>query len=268
MLMRVIEQVRKRGLPPLSRNSGGKQPLLTCSILMVLLVIGVTYSVPLAQTPKSSTSKPAGRYTCPMHPDVSRSKPGKCPKCQMALRFTRAKVEKVPTPETSSTATDPGAISSLSIPDVPVQDQNGKSLNFYRDLVKGKVVAVNFVFTTCTAICPSLTATFRRVQQQLNEGAVKAQLISISVDPTTDTPERLHAFAEKFKAEPGWTFVTGNSSDIDSLLKEFGVAVANKNDHTPMILIGNDQAGYWTRAYGLSSPTLLVNLITEAADRK
>ena len=237
-------------------------------ILMLLLVMGVVYVEPLAQTPRTSTSKPAGRYTCPMHPDVSSPKPGKCPKCQMALRYTRAKVEKPAPAEPASTENDPSAISSIRIPDVAVLDQHGKSLNFYRDLVKGRVVAVNFVFTTCTAICPSLTATFRKVQQQLQENSVDAQLISISVDPTTDTPERLHAFAEKFKVEPGWTFVTGSTSDIDSILKEFGVAVANKNDHTPMILIGNDGTGYWTRTYGLSSPTAIVKLISEAADRK
>ena len=229
--------------------------------------MGVAYSEPRAQTPKT-TSKPAGRYTCPMHPDVSGPKPGKCPKCQMALRYTRAKVEKPAPAETASSENDPSAISSIRIPDVTVLDQHGKSLNFYRDLVKGRVVAVNFVFTTCTAICPSLTATFRKVQQQLQENSVNAQLISISVDPTTDTPERLRAFAEKFKVAPGWTFVTGSSSDIDSILKEFGVAVATKTDHTPMILIGNDEAGYWTRTYGLSSPTAIVKLISEAADRK
>ena len=237
-------------------------------IVMLLLLMGGVYAEPLAQTPKTSTPKPAGRYTCPMHPDVSRPKPGKCPKCQMALRYTRAKVEKPAPAETASSENDPSAISSIRIPDVSVLDQHGKSLNFYRDLVKGKVVAVNFVFTTCTAICPSLTATFRKVQQQLQETSVNAQLISISVDPTTDTPERLHAFAEKFKVAPGWTFVTGSSSDIDSILKEFGVAVANKTDHTPMILIGNDDAGYWTRTYGLSSPTAIVKLISEAAARK
>lgn len=230
-------------------------------VLIMLVLAGMIYSMPVvtnhvaAQTPK--------RYVCPMHPDVTSSKPGKCYKCKMALRLTRAKAEKPKAPET-----DPSAVSSLRIPAVTVQDQNGKSLNFYRDLVKGKVVAVNFVFTTCTAICPSLTATFRRVQQQLTEQKLEAQLISISVDPTTDTPERLHEFAVKFKAEPGWTFVTGNASDIDSLLKEFGVAVANKNDHTPMVLIGNDEAGYWTRAYGLSSPASLVKLIAEAANVK
>lgn len=238
-------------------------------VLMVLLVIGVFYSEPLAQTPKTSTTKTVRRYVCPMHPDVTSSKPGKCPKCQMALRATRVKVEKEPPAETSANENDSEpAASSVKIPDVAVLDQNGKSLNFHRDLVKGKIVAVNFVFTTCTAICPSLTATFRRVQQQLQEKSIDAQLISITVDPTTDTPERLLAFANKFKAEPGWTFVTGNSSDIDSLLKALGVAVANKNDHTPMILIGNEQAGYWTRTYGLSAPASIVALISEAAQRK
>lgn len=233
--------------------------------LMLMLLMGVIYSIPVVNNVVTAQTS-AGRYVCPMHPNVTSSKPGKCYKCKMALRLTRPKVEKPAAPE--SKPTEPGAVSSPRLPDVTVQDQNGKSLNFYSDLVKGKVVAVNFVFTTCTAICPSLTATFRKVQQQLAEQKVPAQLISISVDPTIDTPERLHEFAAKFKAEPGWTFVTGNTSDIDSILKEFGVGVANKNDHTPMVLIGNDEAGYWTRAYGLSSPTSLVKLITEAANRK
>ena len=233
--------------------------------LMLMLLMGVTGSVPAVNN-MIVAQKPAARYVCPMHPDVSSSKPGKCHKCKMALRLTRAKVENPAPVETKSSETS--GVTSPRLPDVVVQDQNGKSLNFYTDLVKGKVVAVNFVFTTCTAICPSLTATFRRVQQQLAEQKIPAQLISISVDPTVDTPERLQEFAAKFKAEPGWTFVTGSTADIDAILKEFGVGVANKNDHTPMVLIGNDAAGYWTRTYGLSSPTALVKLITEAANRK
>jgi protein SCO1/2 len=94
------------------------------------------------------------------------------------------------------------------------------------------------------------------------------KLISVSVDPTTDTPERLYDFAEKFKAGPGWTFVTGDKAEIDSLLRALGAAVADKSDHTPMVLVGNDAAGYWTRTYGLSSPDALVKVITEAAKHK
>jgi len=158
--------------------------------------------------------------------------------------------------------------SMMRIPDGQGHDQNGKQVRFYTDLVKGKTVAINFIFTTCTAMCPPLTATFRRVQQDLAERAPQVGLISVSVDPTVDTPERLRDFAAKFKAAPGWTFVTGEQAEIDRLLKALEFAVADKNDHSPMILIGNDAAGYWTRAYGLSSPTSLAQTISEVAGRK
>ena len=94
------------------------------------------------------------------------------------------------------------------------------------------------------------------------------KLVSVSVDPVVDTPERLRAFAEKFNVDQGWTFVTGEKGEIDLLLQSLGVAVTNKNDHTPMILIGNDSLNYWTRAYGLSPPSRLLDLIAEAATRK
>jgi len=165
-------------------------------------------------------------------------------------------------------AGDLPSISSSKIPDVRVYDQNGKQLNFYSDLVKGRTVAINFIFTTCTGVCPPMTATFRRVQEDLPQRTPPIQLISISVDPATDTPARMHEFAAKFKAGPGWTFVTGDRNEIDLLLQALGAAVANKNDHTPMILIGNEVTDYWTRAYGLSSPTTLIQVITAAANHK
>jgi cytochrome oxidase Cu insertion factor (SCO1/SenC/PrrC family) len=226
-----------------------------------------------AQARQKAQPKAARKYACPMHPEVTSRKRGRCPKCGMTLRLVKDEV--VPPVQTDAAPSDfPGtiidttAVSSLRIPDVRVSDQNGNKLNFYSDLVKGKTVAINFIFTTCTTICPPLTATFRRVQQDLKTNASEAQLISISVDPTIDTPERLRDYAAKFKAEPGWTFVTGDKNEIDSLLQALGVAVVNKNDHTPMILIGNDEAKYWTRAYGLSSPTTLIKTINEAADHK
>jgi protein SCO1/2 len=91
------------------------------------------------------------------------------------------------------------------------------------------------------------------------------QLISISVDPVVDTPERLRDYAAKFKAAPGWTFVTGDKLDIDSLLRALGGAVADKNQHTPSVLVGNDTAGRWTRTYGLATPSTLVKVIKETA---
>jgi len=228
-------------------------------LLLFMLLAVPEFSVVRAQT---------DRYSCPMHPQVVYSKPGKCPKCGMTLvkqtAHAETKAEVEPAPETKS-ASD--AFSSARIPDVQVFDQNGKQLNFYADLIKGKTVAINFIFTTCTTICPPLTATFRRVQQDVAARGMNVQLISISVDPTTDTPERLRDFAAKFKAGPGWTFVTGDKALIDSVLQALGTAVSNKNDHTPMILIGNDTSDYWTRAYGLTSPAKIIDLIDAAAKR-
>lgn len=234
--------------------------LFRICLIVFLIIPGVAV---VAQ--KRPAAKPVV-YECPMHPDVTSTKrSARCPKCGMSLR----PVKKENKPEPANEATDETAsFSSQKIPNSPVYDQNGKQLNFYTDLIKGKNVAINFIFTTCTASCPPLTATFRKVQEDAAQRGLDVKLISISVDPTVDTPERLLAFAQKYNAAPGWTFVTGDKGEIDSLLKGLGVAITSKNDHTPMIMIGNDVADYWTRAYGLSSPTKLVELISDAAGRK
>jgi protein SCO1/2 len=149
--------------------------------------------------------------------------------------------------------------SRISIPDVPVLDQNGKQIRFYSDLVQGKVVAINFIYTTCTTICPVLGATFANVQAQMGERSGRDfSLISVSVDPVTDTPGRLKAWGAKFKAGPGWTLVTGKKQDVDTLLRALGASSAQKEDHPPLVLMGNDPKGLWTRAYGLMPLTELI----------
>src|SRR6185295_11562129 len=174
-------------------------------LFLFLLLAVPEFSVVRAQT---------DRYSCPMHPNVVSTRRGKCPKCGMTLVKQGAKTETRVDPEPATNS----EFSSMKIPNAPVLDQNGKELNFYSDLIKGKTVAINFIFTTCTTICPPLTATFRRVQQDVTTSAPDATLISISVDPATDTPQRLSDFSAKFKAGPGWTFVTGDPAEIGSLL--------------------------------------------------
>ena len=243
--------------------------------LPILLLSGfLCIAAPAAPTDiinvRSQTRAPrkTARYACPMHPQVVSTKPGRCPKCGMRLRLIEDPAKpSVSDAKVAASLREENSV-ALKIPNARVYDQNGNQISFYNDLVKGKVVAINFIFTTCTTICPPMTATFRRVQQELEARGSDAQLISVSVDPTTDTPERLRDFAAKFKAGPGWTFVTGDKVEIDSLLQALGVAVADKNDHTPMILVGNDRQGFWSRAYGLAAPSTLVKAIEEAAAHK
>lgn len=153
----------------------------------------------------------------------------------------------------------------LEIPDVPLVDQDGRPVRFHTDLVKDKVVAVNFIFTTCTTICPPMGATFGKLRQQLGERAGKdVHLISVSVDPRTDTPERLKTWAAKFGSGPGWNLVTGEPAQVRKVLDAFGVFTSNPAEHTPLVFVGNDAKGEWTRAYGLAPPARLAELIDEA----
>jgi protein SCO1/2 len=234
----------------------------------------------------SRAVKTVAYYSCPMHPDVkAKKKTARCPKCGMDLRpvykeEADSHEEETGSPMTATTAGESSTASgvstsenesglrasAMSIPDVEMLDQDGRTIHFYTDLVKGKVVAVQFIFTTCTTICPPLGATFARVQKDLGERAGRdVQLISVSVDPATDTPERMKAWGAKFKAGAGWTFVTGQKPQVAELLRALGAASASPAEHTPALLIGNDLTGQWTRVYGLSRPAILVKLIDDAA---
>lgn len=162
---------------------------------------------------------------------------------------------------------------SLRIPDVALVDQDGRRVRFWSDVVQGKVVAVSFVFTTCTTICPPLGANFARLRQLLGRRAGSSvELISLSVDPSTDTPERLKAWAEKFGGGgPGWTLLTGRRTDVERLLRALQAFTPNFADHSPLLLIGNAATGTWERTSGLAPAATiaaqLVRLGAPAAER-
>jgi len=223
---------------------------------------------------KKTTTKQVRSYVCPMHPDVKSTKRGKCPKCKMDLRLERvadnavAAAMRANVTDTANTeSNEPVSARKMVIPDVEVLDQNGNALHFYSDLIKGKTVAINFIFTNCTTICPPLAATFQRLQKEMGEKIGKdVHLISISVDPVTDTPERLKAWGAKFKAGPGWTFVTGKKQEMDKLLNALGAAVSKREDHSPALIIGNDRKGVWTRTYGLAKINQIMGVIADVME--
>jgi protein SCO1/2 len=150
------------------------------------------------------------------------------------------------------------------IPDINVVDQNGKPHHFYSELVRGKVVVINFVYTTCTTICPPLGATFGKLQKNLGQKLGKdVFLISISVDPVTDTPTRLRAWGAQFGAKPGWTLVTGEKTELNRLLRVLGADTASPESHSPLVLIVNDKAALWKRVYGLGASSALMHSIEQ-----
>jgi len=228
--------------------------IILCVLICAFVFIPVHAQKEHASKPAQSTQ---ATYSCPMHPDVKSKSAGRCPKCGMDLRVVK---HHEPVAVSHDVET-----SKIKVPDLELLDQNGRKIHFYTDLVKGQTVVINFIFTTCTTICPPLGATFARVQKELGDKVGReVRFISISVDPATDTPERLKAWGEKFHAGDGWTFVTGNKPQVDELLRALGASSARREDHSPTILIGNDAHGTWTRTYGLANTSKLVQIINEA----
>jgi protein SCO1/2 len=132
----------------------------------------------------------------------------------------------------------------------------------YSDLIKGKTVAITFLFTSCKTSCPAMTGLFGAVQQKLQEDAhPPVTLLSLSIDPATDRPARLKAVANKFGAKPGWYFLTGSFPDMARVLSVFNATAPQRSDHPSMILIGNDANGRWIRQYGLASVPIVMDLI-------
>lgn len=147
--------------------------------------------------------------------------------------------------------------------------QDNKPVHFYQDLLKGKIVLVNFFFTTCQGICPPMTANLAKVQGLLNDHVGKeVVMISISVDPVTDTPQALKKYAESFKVQPGWYFLTGKKENVDWVLYKLGGYVEDKQKHTSVLIIGNEATGEWMKMHAMAKPTEIAGAVTKLLDSK
>lgn len=134
----------------------------------------------------------------------------------------------------------PADAAASYFPNLILITQDNKPVHFFDDLLKDKIVLINFLFATCQAICPPMTANLAKVQKSLGEHVGKeVVMISISVDPEIDTPQVLKKYAESFKVQPGWYFLTGEKKNVDAVLNKLGGYVADKNQHSSILIIGN-----------------------------
>ena len=134
------------------------------------------------------------------------------------------------------------------IPNVPVVSQDGRSLLFHDDVLKGKVSIISFIYTSCRDICPVVTARLSQLEDKLGDAAGRDYFfVSISIDPTNDTPDKLKEYGKAFGAGPNWLFLTGTVKDIDAIRHRLGERSRALTEHRNEVLLFNDRTGEWER---------------------
>ncbi len=152
-------------------------------------------------------------------------------------------------------------------PNVELTTHEGKKVRFFDDLVKDKVVAINFIFTSCPDVCPLETARLREMQKILGDRVgTDVFMYSITIDPDTDTPEVLKQYTELYQIGPGWTFLTGKESDITLLRTKLGLFEASTDsadleEHNLNLIIGNQRTGRWMKRSPFENPYILATQI-------
>jgi len=146
--------------------------------------------------------------------------------------------------------------------DVTLVDQAGQSVRLYDDLIQGHVVVIGTFFTTCTGACPPLMQKLLAIQREfIDHMGRDLRIMSISVDPTHDTPPRLKEYAQRLGAGPGWYLLTGD--ETVTALKKLGQYVKEPINHSNVVLIGNERTGLWKKAFGFAKTDELFRLVDE-----
>ena len=145
------------------------------------------------------------------------------------------------------------------LPDRMLVNQAGERVSLQELLLSEGPVMVNFIFTTCTTICPVMSATFAQVQKSLGEEADRVRMVSVSIDPEYDAPERLREYAQRFDAGPQWQFLTGSLEDSIAVQKAFDVYRGSKMSHEPTTLLRRSHGEPWVRIDGIASAAELTS---------
>lgn len=155
------------------------------------------------------------------------------------------------------------SVEDYKTPDVTLIDQNGDKVSFAALVNQDRPVLLDFIYATCTTICPILSAGYAQLQRKLGDNSDDVQLISISIDPEYDQPHVMKEYLERYQAKAGWRYLTGTREDINSVMYGFDAYVSNKMSHYPLKLIkvpGKDQ---WVRLYGLVGTKKLIDEIEQ-----
>lgn len=149
---------------------------------------------------------------------------------------------------------------------VPLVDQEGRTTDLY-SVMKGRTIVVHSFFATCTGVCPVMTGTISAIQQRFAGRMGKdLVLVSLTVDPETDTPERLKSYAAAASAGPGRYFLTGSREQIEVALKRIGQHVPSREQHSNVIIIGNEKTGLWKKAFGLAPSEEIIEIVRTVLD--
>jgi protein SCO1/2 len=150
------------------------------------------------------------------------------------------------------------SLGAYRIPDAAMLDMEGAPLTLREALDTDSPVMVNFVFTSCAAVCPVMSATFSQVQKRIAADDAVLRLVSISTDPEFDTPARLHAYAKRFGAAPGWRFLTGSAESSLAAQRAFDVDRGDKMSHHPVTFLRAKRGEPWVRLDGFANASELV----------
>lgn len=144
------------------------------------------------------------------------------------------------------------------VPDVTLLNQDGEEVQLKNYFETDKPIILDFIYCTCTTICPVLSVSFGYFQKNLGKDLDKVRLVSISIDPDNDTPELMKEHLQKYGAQPGWDAFTGKRDNIVQVLKAFDTYVANKMNHYPLTLLRGPGQKEWVRIYGMLSASDLI----------
>lgn len=143
------------------------------------------------------------------------------------------------------------SVEKYVVPDVTLVNQDGKKVRLAELLAANQPVMLDFIYGTCTTICPVLSAGYSNLQRKLGPEAQQVRLVSVTIDPEYDTPEVMTEYLRRYNRQPGWDFLTGSRADIDRVMRAFNAYVPNKMAHYPLTLLRGAGEERWVRIYGL-----------------